>query len=464
MSVILNSLRIFFQNHTTRPVVVAYSGGVDSQVLLHGLCSLKKQKHINNHISVVHVNHGLSSNATDWQSFANNQCQQFDVDFKCITVTIEQRPRQSIEALARDKRYQALENNCCDDALIATGHHQDDQIETFLLALKRGSGPKGLSSMEEYSSFGKKNQNLTRPLLSCSRADILAYANANKLAWIEDESNEDIKYDRNFLRHEIIPKFNERWPSFNQTLVRSISHIRETQNLIDEIAEQDLKLCIASPDSLFVLPLQSLSKVRFNHVIRYFLALNSYLMPSQAQLLELRRQIFSAQDKTPEIKLADVWFRQHQQKLYLTPTFQAIENWQIAIPIKNRLATEVRIDLPDKLGSLLFKQSNVEEIDMASKSTQSSNNVSQYFSLPENYKQLVIKFRHDNPKCLPENRQHRRSLKKVLQESGVPPWQRKRLPFVYADGELVAVIGLFICKPFIVEAEKINITVCWLGR
>ncbi|MDG1752546.1 MAG: tRNA lysidine(34) synthetase TilS, partial [Thalassotalea sp.] len=209
---ILKTLHSFLKHYPQAPLVIAYSGGVDSQVLLHAVTELKRQSCIEQDVMAVHVNHGLSARSKEWQSFTQQQCEQLNIHFETITVEIIDKPRTSLEAQARDKRYQALENISPSNALILTGHHQDDQVETFLLSLKRGSGLKGLSAMASESEFGGKKQKLLRPLLNISRENIVQYAKEHQLEWIEDESNSDTRFDRNFLRKEILPHLKERWP------------------------------------------------------------------------------------------------------------------------------------------------------------------------------------------------------------------------------------------------------------
>jgi len=454
---ILDTLKNVLANYPTTSLVVAYSGGVDSQVLLHALTTLKNNKLINHSISACHVNHGLSKNAKDWQDFAEQQCDKFNIAFNVHAVVIDKKPRQSLEAIAREKRYQVLEEISDVQAMVLTGHHQDDQVETFLLALKRGSGLKGLSAMTEYSAFGTKQQAILRPFLTCTRQEIVDYAIENDLQWVEDESNQDTQYDRNFLRQVILPKFQQRWTSINQTIVRSAQHCQDAQNILDEIAEQDFANCAVDKNILKVEALTKLSVPRFNQVMRYLLAQHHYLMPSLAQLNQLHQQLFAEDDKSPEVKLGEVWLRKYKKHLYLTKTFQPLDSWQYQLNIADKNAIDETIDLPDGLGQLTFSAN--DGLDLVEKG--------QSLAIPKLCKRLSISFIHTNPACLPEYRQHSRVLKKVLQELNIPPWQRKRLPFLYVDGELAAVIGKFTCKPFLInesssEVRKFNVN--WLEQ
>ena len=206
MSAIQAQLSRFFQPFSEQPIVVAYSGGIDSQVLLHALSLLKKQNKITNELFVCHVNHGLSEHALSWQKSAEKFCQQLGLPLAVFQVNVKEVAGESLEALARTARYQALKNYAPNNALIVTGHHLDDQSETFLLALKRGAGLKGLSAMSENieveqaaqldnemainnNGLTKKQHRLVRPLLSISRQEIHDYALHHQLTWVEDESN-----------------------------------------------------------------------------------------------------------------------------------------------------------------------------------------------------------------------------------------------------------------------------------
>jgi tRNA(Ile)-lysidine synthase len=447
---ILKTLRSFLKDYSQAPLVIAYSGGVDSQVLLHGVAELKNQNIIKQDVMAVHINHGLSPIANEWQSFAKQQCEQLNIHFETINIEIIDKPRTSLEAQARDKRYQVLESISPNSALIFTGHHQDDQVETFFLSLKRGSGLKGLSAMASESEFGSKNQKLLRPLLNISRESIVHYAKEHQLEWIEDESNSDTRFDRNFLRKDILPHLKERWPSFNQSVIRSTQHCQEAQQILDEVAKQDLAQCSLEGDVLAVPGLMSLSKARFNHAIRLFIYRHQGLMPSKPQLQQLYQQLSSAEpDKNPEVKLGDFWLRRFQDKLFLTSEFQSVIDWQYDIDIEE---SNQAIELPDRLGhlSLWIGQEGISDNDEKSE-----------LSLPENIQSITLAFAHDNPKVLPDYRHQNRPLKKVLQELSIPPWQRKRLPLIFINNELAAVIGHFVCKPFILGVHTKKIIVHW---
>ncbi len=449
MTMIESALVSAINRYPKTPLVIAYSGGVDSQVLLHALAKLKHEKKFPNLITVCHVNHGLSENASTWQNFAEQACQQLNLTFMVCQVNVQTQAQHSLEALAREARYQALKSIYDEQSLIITGHHRDDQAETFLLALKRGAGLKGLSAMAVETKQGKDI--FMRPLLNISRAEIVHYAKQQQLDWVEDESNSDTRFDRNFIRQKIMPLLNERWPSIAQTINRSSSHCLEGQSLLNELAEQDLANCLLSEQCLSVNELSKLSTARFNNLIRYFLAQHHLLMPSTDQLTQVHQQLLANEDKNPAVKVANNYLRRYKGALYLTADFIEISGWQKTIDYldeKNVTIANV-IELPDGLGRLAF--SNNQSLDVS--------NTCQRIVLPTKGQAVTMRFCHSNPTCLPDYRNHSRSLKKVLQELNIPPWQRKRIPFIYYDDVLVAAMGHFVCQAFVPKENELTITV-----
>jgi len=482
-----SSLYKQLQTYPDTHIIIAYSGGIDSQVLLHALACLTSQQSskysLANNISVCHVNHGISDNAAQWESFAQQQCKLRNVSIDVCRVNVQAKAQHSLEQLARDARYNAIkqliEGKPHNKVIVVTGHHKDDQAETFLLALKRGSGLKGLSSMKKALSLTEK-VTLVRPLLEVTRHQIEAYAQDHALEWIEDESNDDIRFDRNFLRHTVLPALTERWPSFLTTATRSAEHCQEAEQLLTELAEQDIQHSQLSKTKLSLNTLITLSQARFNNAIRYFLKENNCLMPSSAQLSQLYVQLLAEEDKTPQIKVGDHWLRRFKHGLYLTHDLQDITEFQQAVNLYSPQTNEQQVILPDNLGSLLFTQYNIQQYSTqlynnqqcSSQQPEQQHNEKERLNsahakllkvqLPTPEQSVTVQFVHNNPKCIPDYRQHSRVLKKVLQELDIPPWERKRVPFLYYDGELVAVLGYFVCKGFIPEEQQPYSEVIWL--
>lgn len=460
MSAIESTLLDFFKSYPEKTILIAYSGGVDSQVLLHALSHLFKQKKLTNPISACHVNHGLSPNAEGWQLFAQQQCDVKNITINITKVDIQKKSQQSLEALAREARYNAIKHVITANTLVVTGHHNDDQAETFLLALKRGSGLKGLSAMKAVMPLAEGM--LVRPLLNVSRIQIENYAKENKLEWIEDESNQDTRFDRNFIRHEVMPVLINRWPSLLTTINRSVEHCQEGDELLTELAKQDLQECDALNNKLNVEKLLLLSKARFNNVVRYFLSQHDCLMPAKAQLEQLYSQLNANEDKTPEVKVGDLWLRRYKGFLYLTPELNNVSLFSTQLDnSSNQL-----IELPDNIGTIQLHYVSWDYQNVTINKNKQIINIIP----PKAGQKITVSFNHNNPVCLPDYRQKSRSLKKVLQELDIPPWQRKRIPFIYFDNELVSALGYFICKPYmtndcsvISEGDQV-LQITWKGH
>lgn len=452
----MNSIFTHFQQQLSpfleHPICIAYSGGIDSQVLLHLFARLKKSTPSLS-IFACHVNHGLSEQADNWQAFAAKQCALHDIAFNTETVQLVKKPRQSLEAIARDARYQVFDEVTPSKAIIVTGHHANDQVESFMLALKRGSGIQGLAAMQASTQFRSTDKTLLRPLLAFSRQDIERYAQDHQLQWIEDESNSDQVFDRNFIRHQVIPSLEERWPSVAQSIARTVSHCQEAQGLIDEIAAQDLLTCRAEHDKDKVLSIDALlglSIIRRKHVIRYFLASHHITMPSEQQLQQLFAGLSVNSESKRQVKVGNGWIRQYQGELYLTRSFSDVQKWQQIIEVKEIMERPVKIPLPDNMGTLQFSYDN----EACSKA--------QFFSVNSATGKLTISFDQPQEKVLPDYRQHRREMKKLWQELNVAPWQRKRTPMIYSENQLVAVASYFVCQPYVKDKQQLNIKVVWL--
>ena len=286
---------------------VAYSGGVDSHVLLHCLVTLKRELNLNFLLKVLHVNHGLSPNANDWQQHCERECQRLGIDFYAQQLVITCKPKEGVEAKARKARYAYFADIISDgNSLLLTAHHQQDQAETLLIQLLRGAGPKGLAAMPAKMAFSKGF--LLRPLLDIAKQEILAYANAHQLTWVEDESNQEHAFTRNYLRHAVMPILASRWSSVAATLSRSARLCAESMALLDEYAEVFLKKC-STPCSSYLL-INELKKLEFKQqklVLRYYLTQHDFALPSEVKLKTIIHNIlYAGIDRHPVVTWADV--------------------------------------------------------------------------------------------------------------------------------------------------------------
>ncbi|MBD1572306.1 tRNA lysidine(34) synthetase TilS [Vibrio sp. S17_S38] len=413
--------------------VLALSGGVDSRVMLSLLGRFKNQ-YPNYRYSAVYVHHGLSDNADHWQKQCKNYSQQADIPFYAEKVTLDLGAQVSIEQAARDARYQALSNYIDENSVLLTGQHASDQVETFLLALKRGSGPKGLSAMAELSDFYQGH--LLRPFLSISQANIQEYAEHHNLDWIEDESNQDVRFDRNFIRHQITPLLRERWPQIEKTVARSAALCADQEALLQSLLYERLQGMIGPDDSLSIKSLKQQAQPARDALIRMWLAKLGFLMPSEKQLQQLWQDVALAKaDAAPEFRYGRTQVGRFDNKLYVF----AVADDLSSIVLDWNITTSLM--LPDGLGqlSLVFagKAPELEEGDLAFD-----------LSLESEVQHLQVIFSPSSITAQPETRQHSRKLKKLLQEYKVPTWQRNRIPLLM-DGEyLIAALGLFVCKAY----------------
>lgn len=310
---VLNQTRTTDQS---KALIVGLSGGVDSVVLLHAIHQLFERQALQwDHLLAVHVNHGISPNASAWQGFCKDYCMHLDIGLIECEIVVKPKSRQSIEAEARTRRYEQLTHHAKSaNGLIVTAHHQDDQLETVLLQLKRGAGPKGLSGMASWGEM--RGVALVRPFLSVSRAQIESYANHHKLSWIEDESNQDTHYDRNFLRQQVLPIISNRWPSFAATVSRSAQLCAQQQTLIDEVCDQRLELLANPIDQLSLALLKEYSLHWQYALVRRWLEHNQLPMPSRELLEQIVLMEQADDDRQPKVRLAKSEIRRFNNVLY----------------------------------------------------------------------------------------------------------------------------------------------------
>lgn len=413
-------------------LLVALSGGIDSIVLLRLASIYANERHLK--CIAVHVNHGLSQHAFDWEGVCQAHCDFLSIDLYIERVQLTVTAQDSLEEVARKARYQVLDKHMQANSLLLTGQHQDDQVETFFLALKRGSGPAGLSSMPSITPLS--NGYKCRPLLTVSRSDIEQYAQDNELKWVEDESNKDTRFDRNFLRHEIVPNLVQRWPSFASSVSRSAQLCAEQESLLSELLQPKLMAFQNTYQGISISQLNSESELARNMLLRLWLKQFAIPLPSQVQLWVLWNEVAKAkEDANPQLELGTIQLRRFQDNLYCLPQYQDLSTW------KKELSDA--LDLPDDLGRLIFSK-GVEKRE--------SNNKVDHQSLslraPTQDEKIEVRFNILGLTAHPEARERSRKMKKLYQEYGIPSWQRSRLPMIFYNEELAAIAGLFVCRTF----------------
>lgn len=417
-------------------LVAGLSGGVDSVVLLDVL--QRAARGLRFRLSALHVNHQLSPRAGRWEGFCRRLCRDRGIPFRSVTVAV--RRGDSVEAAARAARYAEFERQGCD--YIALAHHRDDQAETLLLQLLRGAGVKGLAGMPfvrmqargsriEGRPVGRRSPGnsqsailspgILRPLLDATREEILAYAKGRDLKWVEDESNQDVAFQRNFLRHEVLPVIARRFPAYRATLARAAGHLAEAAQLLDELAAADAAGHLER-GSLAVAALRRLAPARGRNLLRYFLALQGVMMPSAERLQEALRQAVTAkQDARVRVELGAFTLRRHAGRLHLVQSRGAPP-----VGVEKRWHGEKEIALPELGGVLAMSRTRGAGVSVARLRG----------------KPVTIRLRRGGERLQPDCQRPRRSLKNLLQEARVPLWERERMPLIYCGNALVWVPGI----------------------
>lgn len=403
-------------------LVVGLSGGLDSVVLLHSLMQLSRSGELAvPPIEAVYVNHGLSAHADDWQQFCAGLCKALDVSFTAIAVEVTPRARESLEACARDRRYAALcEHAKVAKSVIVTAHHQNDQLETLLLQLKRGAGPKGLSGIPAFSVM--YSVPVSRPLLPLSRAQILAYAEQNGLRWIEDESNSDESFDRNFLRHSVLPSLLGRWPSFGQTASRSAGLCAEQQGLLDEVCDERLERLCGKPGRISVSGLNAASPAWQRALLRRWLELNKVAMPGTRQLTQIQQMLAARPDAQPHIVLGNTQLRRYQDTLYCLDKGQPPWCFNTV-----SFSTQEYISIEPQQQQLMIGKRQEGAVCSVSMAAAES-----HFSLSQPVLSLAVK---------PAGEAHHKPLKQWFKQWQVPPWERSDWLLLSDTEQPLALVG-----------------------
>lgn len=407
--------------NTASRLWVAFSGGLDSTVLLHLVSMARKQGLLTMPVQAIHIHHGLQAAADAWERHCSEVCKTLDVALTAVRVQVDCNAGRSIEEAARQARHRAFATHMQAGELLLLAHHQDDQIETVLFRLLRGSGAAGMAGMPRSRPCGEAV--LLRPLLAYPRAMLVAYANHHALAWIEDASNQQQRYDRNFLRAAVIPPLREHWPGLSAAVSRSARLSGEAAQLLDELAALDLQACIGTHrNRLRIAELLKLSEIRQRNLLRFWLqGLQAVLglAPATHQALHrgVSEVVLAAQDAEPELLWGQgagaAQLRRYRGILYALPI---LPDPPAALVWDGRAA----LQLPAPLGKLALAGCTDAAVELREAVT------------------FDVRFRRGGERVVSKGRPTR-SLKKFLQENAVPPWLRERIPLVYIDNELVAV-------------------------
>lgn len=398
---------------------LGFSGGLDSSVLLHALWQLQLPVRLR----AVHVNHQISPYADTWQTQCAAICNTYGVPFEAHRVQIENQGK-GIEDAARQARYDVFTHLLRDGDYLFTAHHADDQAETLLLRLMRGAGPRGLAAMAKSRSLG--NGYLYRPLLSFPRADLESYAQEHRLRWVSDESNEDDHYDRNFLRNQVMPLLQGRWPGFTRKWQQTAELCAANEHLLEEVAFTDIKQSDERAErlgrSISLVQFNLLSTARQQNLLRYWLKQQGYSIPEQQHWQQIYQQLASARtDAQIDIRWAQVSLRVYRNRLYSLSQQSFDSHLSIEPAVSSPGVVRIRAILSE----------------------------------------LQIRYRQGGERCKPAGRQHSQTLKKLLQDIGLEPWLRDQVPLVYSGDQLVAVGDLWVCEGYIAEQGEEGFVLHW---
>lgn len=415
----------FLEQSKAKRIVLAYSGGIDSTVLLHLLSRTSFSPSIE--LLAVHINHGLHPAADQWEAHCQSVAQNLSVPFRSVRVAVLRTHRQGLEAAAREARYQALQKILANRDLLLTAHHSSDQAETMLLRLMRGAGVSGLSAIAESLPFA--NGMLARPLLGFTRAAIRAYAEQHQLDWVEDPSNADLSHDRNYLRHQVVPMLSERWQAWDSTVSRAARHQSQADTLLRLEAERWLARCmISGKQCLSYKAFMSLPAIYQKPVLRAWLALCELptLEESQFDYLYNRMVVTPQSNKlrTPRSGATFAWsgvaVHFYRGQLYANRLLPAVPN--------ERLEWQHGVDflLPNNGIKLRWTE-------LVRQAPTLSNLA------------LSVDFRRGGECCARGGGKFHQSLKKIFQTYHVPPWQRDRVPLIYAEGRIRLIWNILNC-------------------
>ncbi|HVY53752.1 MAG TPA: tRNA lysidine(34) synthetase TilS [Gammaproteobacteria bacterium] len=409
-----NKLSAFLQSYGfDRTYWIAYSGGLDSRVLLHCCNEIRKTQPFK--FKAIHIHHGISSNADDWLAHCSSVCGEYDMELFHFKVDARPEAGESLEERARIKRYEKFITVLHPRDILLTAQHQDDQAETFFLQLLRGAGPKGLSAMPKVKTLGPGLQ--ARPFLDVTCEELKSYALQHQLTWVEDESNVDSHYPRNFIRHEVLPLLKKRWPAVTSLFARAAENCAETERLLVGFGETDLRRAKGSKTgTLSVKALLELNTEKQRLILRMWLEQQGVILPNAAKLYQIQSNALTAkQDRSPCIRWRNIEVRRYQDDLYVMK----------ALPAHNSQKT--------------FKWDGISPISVPE--------FGQIEALPVELRQgeIEIRFRQGGEIFRLPNGQHH-ELRKFFQEKRIPPWERDRLPLIFADGELVLIPGLLVVK------------------
>jgi tRNA(Ile)-lysidine synthase len=417
---------------------VALSGGVDSVALLHAasvLCGREPRLGLR----AIHVDHGLQSASRQWAEHCRTICGKLGVALEVVALRLSPARGASVEA--RRERYAALAARLLPGERLLTAHHADDQLETVLLQLFRGSGVAGLAAMPASVPLGAGSH--LRPLLDVPRSALVDWARAAGLEWIEDPMNSESRYDRAYLRHDVLPVIARRWPAVSRTVGRSAGHLADAQKLLEALARADGETCVDAQGRLAVAGLADLPRARQANLLRAWIASQGLGPPSAARLGSILGDVVPARDDAqPVVTWPDGEVRRYRGRLHAMRPLEPLPppGWERTI------RPGETVELPAGLGHCAL-ESTVGE-GLAAASLQGP---------------LTVGFRPPGARLRPAGRRDAHTLGNLCQEAGILPWMRPRLPLLLAAGRVVAAPGLWIAAEAAAAAGAAALRLSWRG-
>jgi len=392
-------------------IVLAFSGGLDSMVLLH---LLAEEPQLAPKLRAIYIDHQLQTESKQWAKHCKTICSNLGVPFQSITVDIENRTRSGLESRARKARYQALYAKLDSNSLLLTAHHQRDQAETFLLNLQRGSGVAGLAAMPYLKPLTLASGSTAyhvRPLLSVPHTSLLDYARHHQLEWIEDPSNQDLRFTRNNIRHQLLPAFEQACSNIQSQIERSANHQSEALQLLQRLAQQDIKSGDYSQLYIDLASYQSLDWPSLKNVITFWAKSHLNLRLNFDQLIWIKTYSRNAPSSSASLKLREGELRFYRTKLYYVA--DKPQDYQFKLSHFQSFSNKESVDHAHKLFALTLPlswyQSHLNDLSVRSIS--------------------------------PDDKPHNKRLKKWFQQRGVPTWQRQQWPVLCLNDKPVLLWG-----------------------
>ena len=417
-------------------VCLALSGGMDSVALLGAFQALAHKHGLV--LTALHVNHGLSPNAGDWEKFCAALCARLGVALSIEKVEVARDAGLGIEAAARLARYQVFARQRA--GFVALAHHLDDQVETFMIQLLRGAGAKGLAAMPALRAPWRDGPRLLRPWLQLSRSAIEDYARSLALDWVEDESNDDHALDRNYLRHRVLPAIAERFPAYRGTIARSVRNLADAAVLADMLAQLDHGAAAAGNEGLQLAVLGALPLPRALNLLRYLFVRAGAELPRRVALEEALRQCLQARnDAQVRVDSGAFSLRRFRNRVFLVENLALPEGWRA------RWQGESHLWLPAGYGRLMFERAQGEGLSVDKLSAGA----------------VTVRFREGGERmALAQDRPHRH-LRHLFQEFAIAPWLRERAPLLFCDERLAYVSGIGAAAEFKARPDEPSLLLKW---